>query len=110
MTKKDPICGMNVDPKKAETKSLVISKKGKKYYFCSQGCKDTFSGNKHLTEILLSTALILIAIIVYYLNAEGLMIDKKVNDISPINAILISLIFSLNRSEVSKSKRGSYKP
>ena len=34
-------------------------------------------------------------IIVYYLNAEGLMIDKKVNDISPINAILISLIFLL---------------
>jgi len=34
-------------------------------------------------------------IIIYYLNAEGLMIDKSVNDISPITAILISLIFLL---------------
>ncbi len=32
-------------------------------------------------------------IIVYYLNAEGLMIDKKINDITPIAAILISIIF-----------------
>ena len=32
-------------------------------------------------------------IIVYYLNAEGLMIDKNVNDISPLTAIIISLIF-----------------
>ena len=32
-------------------------------------------------------------IIVYYLNAEGLMIDKKINDITPITAILISIIF-----------------
>ena len=47
MTEKDPICSMNVDPKKAETKSLVISKKGKNYYFCSKGCKDKFSSNKH---------------------------------------------------------------
>ena len=68
MNEKDPICGMDVDPKKAETKSLVISKKGKKYYFCSQGCKDKFSSNKHLTEILLSAALVLIAIIVYYMG------------------------------------------
>ena len=34
-------------------------------------------------------------IIVYYLNAEGLMIDKKINDITPITAILISIIFLL---------------
>ena len=32
-------------------------------------------------------------IIVYYLNAEGLMIDKNVNDISPLTAIIISLMF-----------------
>ena len=32
-------------------------------------------------------------IIVYYLNAEGLMIDKNVNDISTLTAIIISLIF-----------------
>jgi len=34
-------------------------------------------------------------IIIYYLNAEGMMIDKKVNDLSPFNAIVISLIFLL---------------
>ena len=32
-------------------------------------------------------------IIVYYLNAEGLMIDKNVNDISPLTAIIISILF-----------------
>ena len=32
-------------------------------------------------------------IIVYYLNAEGLMIDKNVNDITPFTAIIISIIF-----------------
>ena len=34
-------------------------------------------------------------IIVYYLNVEGLMIDKNVNNIGPFTAILISLIFLL---------------
>ena len=34
-------------------------------------------------------------IIIYYLNAEGMMIDKNVNDLSPFNAIGISLIFLL---------------
>ena len=68
MTEKDPICGMGINLKKAETKSLVISEKGKRYYLCSQGCKDEFSSNKHLTEILLSAALVLIAIIMYYLE------------------------------------------
>ena len=32
-------------------------------------------------------------IIVYYLNAEGLMIDKNINDITPFTAIIISIIF-----------------
>ena len=32
-------------------------------------------------------------VIVYYLNAEGLMIDKNINDITPITAIIISIIF-----------------
>ena len=32
-------------------------------------------------------------IIVYYLNAEGLMVDKNVNDITPLTAIIISIIF-----------------
>lgn len=36
---KDAVCGMTVDPKKAEAKSDY---KGKSYYFCSKGCKATF--------------------------------------------------------------------
>lgn len=38
---RDPICGMEVDEKKAKFKSV---KKGKKYYFCSKNCYDTFLG------------------------------------------------------------------
>ena len=34
-------------------------------------------------------------IIIYYLNAEGMMIDKNVNDLRPFTAIVISLIFLL---------------
>jgi len=34
-------------------------------------------------------------IIIYYLNAEGMMIDKNVNDLSPFTAIVISLVFLL---------------
>jgi len=41
---KDPICGMKVEPKKAEPKGLVSIKTGKKYYFCSKNCKFTFEG------------------------------------------------------------------
>jgi len=41
---KDPICGMEVDPKKAEKKNLVV-KKDKTHYFCSQNCKDKFLNN-----------------------------------------------------------------
>ena len=37
---KDPICGMEVDEKKAKF-SLVS--KGKKYFFCSRNCRDKFS-------------------------------------------------------------------
>lgn len=36
---KDPICGMEVDEKKAKFK---LVKKGKKYYFCSKSCYDAF--------------------------------------------------------------------
>ena len=32
-------------------------------------------------------------ILVYYLNAEGLLIDKNINNITPITAIIISLLF-----------------
>ena len=36
---KDPVCGMDVDPKTAAGKSEY---KGQTYYFCSAGCKKAF--------------------------------------------------------------------
>ena len=39
---KDPVCGMNVNEKKAKYKSEHM---GKTYYFCSQTCKSTFDEN-----------------------------------------------------------------
>lgn len=36
---KDPVCGMEVDPKTASEKSDY---QGKTYYFCSGGCKKAF--------------------------------------------------------------------
>lgn len=36
---KDPVCGMDVDPKTAAGKSEY---QGKTYYFCSTGCKKDF--------------------------------------------------------------------
>ena len=36
---KDPVCGMNVDEKKAAATAVY---EGKTYYFCSPGCKATF--------------------------------------------------------------------
>jgi YHS domain-containing protein len=36
---KDPVCGMEVDPKKATEKSDY---QGKSYFFCSAGCKKAF--------------------------------------------------------------------
>jgi YHS domain-containing protein len=36
---KDPVCGMDVDPKNAAAKSIY---QGKTYYFCSPGCKRDF--------------------------------------------------------------------
>ncbi len=36
---KDPVCGMDVDPKTAAGKSEY---KGQTYYFCSPGCKRDF--------------------------------------------------------------------
>ena len=39
---KDPVCGMEVDEKKA----VATSKhKGKTYYFCAPGCKKAFDRN-----------------------------------------------------------------
>lgn len=36
---KDPVCGMDVDPKQAAGKSDY---QGQTYYFCSAGCKKAF--------------------------------------------------------------------
>ena len=36
---RDPVCGMDVDPKTAAGKSEY---EGKTYYFCSQQCKQQF--------------------------------------------------------------------
>jgi YHS domain-containing protein len=44
---KDPICGMDVDEKKAKFKTDY---KGKTYYFCAAACKKAFDANpqKHV--------------------------------------------------------------
>lgn len=39
---KDPVCGMEVDPKTAKYKYLY---RGKIYYFCSKHCHDMFVRN-----------------------------------------------------------------
>ncbi len=39
---KDPVCGMEIDPKTATGKSEY---KGQTYYFCSAGCKRDFDKN-----------------------------------------------------------------
>lgn len=36
---KDPVCGMEVDPKKAAAKAEY---QGQTYYFCAPGCKAAF--------------------------------------------------------------------
>ena len=36
---KDPVCGMEVDPKKA---AHTATYQRKTYYFCSQSCKESF--------------------------------------------------------------------
>jgi YHS domain-containing protein len=36
---KDPVCGMEIDPKNAAGKTEY---KGQTYYFCSAGCKKAF--------------------------------------------------------------------
>jgi YHS domain-containing protein len=39
IVEKDPVCGMDVDPKTSAGKSEY---QGKTYYFCSLGCKQDF--------------------------------------------------------------------
>lgn len=36
---KDPVCNMDIDEKKAASRSTY---KGKTYFFCAKGCKDKF--------------------------------------------------------------------
>ena len=40
--KKDPVCGMSVDPDEAEETTTY---QGKTYYFCSKGCKTKFDAD-----------------------------------------------------------------
>lgn len=44
---KDPVCGMEVDPKKSD---WVAEYGGKTYYFCSEGCMRAF--NTHPSKYL----------------------------------------------------------
>lgn len=39
---KDPVCGMEIDEKKAKNKKAY---KGKIYYFCSSNCQQAFEKN-----------------------------------------------------------------
>jgi YHS domain-containing protein len=39
----DPICRMTVDPAKAKEAGRTHAHEGKVYYFCSDGCRDTFA-------------------------------------------------------------------
>ncbi len=39
---KDPVCGMNVDENKSEFQTQF---EGKKYYFCSEDCKQEFEAD-----------------------------------------------------------------
>lgn len=41
-TEKDPVCGMDVDPKKAGVAGRVRDRGGKSYYFCSNQCMRDF--------------------------------------------------------------------
>jgi YHS domain-containing protein len=35
----DPVCGMSVNPKTTE---IVVTIEGQTYYFCAEGCRQTF--------------------------------------------------------------------
>lgn len=40
----DPVCGMAVDPKATGISATV---EGQTYYFCAEGCRETFVKNPH---------------------------------------------------------------
>jgi len=50
MMEKDPVCGMDVDPK---TATLISEYQGKTYYFCAPGCKRDFDKNpgKYVNQV-----------------------------------------------------------
>ena len=41
----DPVCGMEVDERSAQFRSVY---KGKTYYFCAAGCKKAFDQNPEM--------------------------------------------------------------
>ena len=41
---RDPVCGMEVDEKRAKYKTEHM---GKTYYFCNESCKKRFDSNPH---------------------------------------------------------------
>lgn len=41
---KDPVCGMQIDEKKAAASTEHL---GKTYYFCSESCKQEFNSDPH---------------------------------------------------------------
>jgi YHS domain-containing protein len=41
---RNPVCGIEVDAKKAKFKAEHA---GKTYYFCAAGCKEAFEKNSH---------------------------------------------------------------
>lgn len=41
---RDPVCGMDVDPKAA---TRTAEHEGKTFYFCSPGCKKAFEADPH---------------------------------------------------------------
>ncbi len=41
---KDPVCGMEIDPKKAGS---ISAYQGQTYYFCCNGCKKAFDKEPH---------------------------------------------------------------
>ncbi|OPY75416.1 MAG: Cation efflux system protein CusB precursor [Syntrophorhabdus sp. PtaU1.Bin153] len=48
---KDPVCGMEVDPKSSKGAGLFIEHDGKAYYFCMPECKQEFVKNpQHYAE------------------------------------------------------------
>jgi len=44
---KDPVCGMEIDEKKAKFSTV---KNDKKYYFCSKNCYNKFTNKKQVTK------------------------------------------------------------